>query len=106
MDELRAAHPFKNLDDRQLAALAGRGGRIHLLVAPLPEGGVRVRVADNGPGVPKEMRARIFEPGFSTKQRGWGIGLSLARRIVEESHGGKLALGASGGGAVFDVILP
>ena len=94
------------LTKNAIDALAGRGGTIHLLVAPLPEGGVRVRVADNGPGVPKDLRARIFEAGFSTKPRGWGIGLSLARRIVEESHGGKLQLVVSGGGAVFDVILP
>ncbi|MBI2796421.1 MAG: HAMP domain-containing histidine kinase [Gemmatimonadetes bacterium] len=87
-------------------ALAGRGGTIHLLVAPLPEGGVKVRVADNGPGVPRDLRTRVFDPGFSTKQRGWGIGLSLARRIVEETHRGKLQLVPGGGGAVFDVILP
>lgn len=105
-DQVLIEWVIESLVKNAIDALAGRGGRIHLLVAPLPEGGVRVRVADNGPGVPKELRARIFEPGFSTKQRGWGIGLSLARRIVEESHGGKLALGASGGGAVFDVILP
>ena len=72
----------------------------------MPEGGVRLRVADNGPGVPRDLRSRVFDAGFSTKQRGWGIGLSLARRIVEESHRGKLLLVPSEGGAVFDVILP
>jgi signal transduction histidine kinase len=47
----------------------------------------------------------VFEPGFSTKKSGWGIGLSLARRIVEENHRGKLVLAASEAGATFDVIL-
>jgi signal transduction histidine kinase len=86
-------------------ALAGRGGRIRLSTARLPDGGVRIRVADDGPGIPSSLRARVFEPGFSTKQSGWGIGLSLARRIVEENHRGKLILTAAESGATFDVIL-
>ena len=86
-------------------ALAGRGGRIRLSTARLSDGGVRIRVADNGPGIPSGLRARVFEPGFSTKQSGWGIGLSLARRIVEENHRGKLVLAAADSGATFDVIL-
>lgn len=86
-------------------ALAGRGGRISFSTARLSDGAVRVRVTDDGPGIPSSLRTRIFEPGFSTKQSGWGIGLSLARRIVEENHSGKLILGASDPGATFDVIL-
>src|SRR5262249_13909929 len=76
-------------------ALAGRGGRVDLKASPVPEGGVRIRVSDDGPGVPREIRKQVFQPGFSTKQRGWGIGLSLAKRIVEENHGGRLALVSS-----------
>jgi signal transduction histidine kinase len=86
-------------------ALAGRGGRIRFSTKPLPEGGVRIRVADDGPGIPSGLRARVFEPGFSTKKSGWGIGLSLARRIVEENHRGKLVLAVRDPGATFDVIL-
>ena len=71
----------------------------------LPEGGVRLRVADNGPGVPRRLRKRVFDAGFTTKERGWGIGLSLARRIIEENHNGKLLLADSDRGAVFDIIL-
>src|SRR5688572_21108074 len=85
-------------------ALAGRGGRIYITSARVPEG-VRIRVADDGPGVPRELRARVFEAGFSTKDRGWGVGLALTRRIVEENHGGQLALVPSPRGATFDVIL-
>jgi signal transduction histidine kinase len=90
-------------------ALAGRGGRVDLTAAPVPEGGVRLRISDNGPGVPREIRKQIFQPGFSTKQRGWGIGLSLAKRIVEENHGGRLMLvhtAPGDRGATFDIILP
>jgi len=87
-------------------ALGGRDGEVVVSASPLPEGGVRIRVADDGPGVPRSMRKRIFDAGFSTKDRGWGIGLSLARRIVEENHGGKLVLADTDRGAAFDVILP
>ena len=65
-----------------------------------------VTIDDDGPGVPRDLRARIFEPGFSTKQSGWGIGLALARRIVEENHGGSLRLAAADRGAAFEIILP
>jgi signal transduction histidine kinase len=65
-----------------------------------------VRVADDGPGIPRDLRARIFEPGFSTKESGWGIGLALAKRIIEENHRGRLVLAHADRGATFDVILP
>lgn len=87
-------------------ALAGRGGRVDLTAERLAEGSVRLRVADDGPGVNREIRKQIFRPGFSTKARGWGIGLSLAKRIVEENHGGRLVLVPSERGATFDIILP
>jgi signal transduction histidine kinase len=87
-------------------ALAGRGGTIRLGATPRPEGGACLRVADDGPGVPRDLRGRIFEPGFSTKTSGWGIGLSLARRIVEENHGGSLQLATADRGATFEIILP
>ena len=86
-------------------ALAGRGGRLRLETTALPEGGVRLRIADDGPGIPREHRARIFEPGFSTKPGGWGIGLALAKRIIEETHRGRLELAAGDRGATFDIIL-
>ena len=87
-------------------ALAGRGGTIRLAATPRPQGGACLRVADDGPGIPRDQRGRIFEPGFSTKTSGWGIGLALARRIVEENHGGTLQLAAADRGATFEIILP
>jgi signal transduction histidine kinase len=86
-------------------ALAGRGGIVRMSATAGPEESLVIRVADNGPGVPRELRSRVFEPGFSTKKSGWGIGLSLAKRIVEENHGGKLALASSEQGAAFEIIL-
>jgi len=88
-----------------LDALAGHGGEVEITAERTGDDEVRVRVADNGPGIPRELRSRVFEPGFSTKESGWGIGLSLARRIVEEGHGGRLELAPSTSGATFDVIL-
>ncbi len=96
---------IESLAKNAIDALAGRGGRVTMAAQELPEGRVRIRVKDNGPGVPRELRKRIFDPGFSTKEKGWGIGLSLARRIVTESHGGKLVLQPTTRGATFDIIL-
>ncbi len=87
-------------------ALAGHGGTLEISAERTADDEVRIRVADDGPGIPRELRARVFQPGFSTKEAGWGIGLSLARRIVEEAHGGRLELAPSSEGATFDVILP
>ena len=86
-------------------ALAGRGGRITVALKREPGHRAHITVVDDGPGVPRELRSRIFEPGFSTKQRGWGIGLSLARRIVEENHKGSLRQLATDRGAAFEIIL-
>lgn len=86
-------------------ALAGRGGRIRLAAERARNGDVVIRVSDDGPGVPRELRDRIFDPGFTTKTGGWGIGLSLAKRIVEENHGGKLVLLSPPQGATFEIIL-
>ncbi len=86
-------------------ALAGRGGRVAISVTPAAGDAVRIRVADDGPGIAREHRNTIFDAGFTTKERGWGVGLSLARRIVERNHDGRLVLVPSDRGAVFDVIL-
>jgi signal transduction histidine kinase len=96
---------LESLTKNAIDALAGRDGKVEISAEPLPEGRVRVRVSDDGPGVPREIRHQIFEPGFSTKEKGWGIGLSLARRIVRDSHGGELNLVPSERGATFDMVL-
>ncbi|HJP85799.1 MAG TPA: HAMP domain-containing sensor histidine kinase [Gemmatimonadaceae bacterium] len=96
---------LESLTKNAIDALAGRDGRVEISAEALPEGRVRVRVSDDGPGVPREIRHQIFEPGFSTKEKGWGIGLSLARRIVRDSHHGELLLVPSEKGATFDMVL-
>jgi signal transduction histidine kinase len=100
---------LENLIKNAVDALEGRGGRIVLRVAPgVLAGTVMVEVADSGDGVPWTMRKRIFEPGVSTKTSGWGVGLSLARRIIEENHNGRIELVASepGQGSTFRLTLP
>jgi signal transduction histidine kinase len=86
-------------------ALSGRGGTVRLSVRASGNR-VHLQVADNGPGIPVEIRSSLFEPGVTTKPGGWGIGLALARRIIEDVHGGRLSLQPSGPGAVFQVDLP
>ena len=100
------AWALENVVKNAIDALAGRGGKI--LVAAHAQGGeVHVHIADNGPGIDPLVRDRIFEPGVTTKAGGWGVGLSLTRRIVEELHGGRIVVRPrSGGGTVFDIVLP
>jgi signal transduction histidine kinase len=66
---------------------------------------LRVAVRDNGPGLSLEQRQRIFEPFFTTKTKGTGLGMAIARRIVE-AHGGQIAVGDPGRGAEIVITLP
>ncbi len=93
------------LTKNAIDALAGSPGNVRIFAKAMPEGRLRVRVEDDGPGIPRELRGKIFDPGFSTKEHGWGIGLSLAKRIVEDAHGGELILVPTDRGATFDIIL-
>lgn len=97
---------LESLVKNAVDALAGRGGAITLRVERSAGSGARVRVSDDGPGIPPQLRRKIFAAGFTTKERGWGIGLPLAKRIIEESHGGRLELLPSERGAVFEATLP
>lgn len=96
----------ESLVKNAIDAMAGRGGHITVRVERAAGGGARVRVADDGPGIPPKLQRKIFAAGFTTKERGWGIGLPLARRIVEESHNGRMRLVPSDRGAVFDLTFP
>ena len=67
-----------------------------------------LEVQDTGKGMPKSHFKSVFKPGFTTKARGWGLGLSLAKRIVEEYHKGKIFVKSSevGKGTTFRIELP
>ena len=71
-------------------------------------GRIYIDVSDNGKGIDRRHWKNVFRPGYSTKKRGWGLGLSLAKRIVEDYHGGSLTLAQSkpGHGATFRIELP
>jgi signal transduction histidine kinase len=92
------------------AEALGPGGTIELRAAER-SGAVVLAVADDGPGVPEAERERIFEPFYTTKPRGTGLGLAMAERIAK-AHGGVLRLapgagaGPHGAGACFELVLP
>jgi signal transduction histidine kinase len=82
------------------------GGRITLSTGSYDADSVYLCVADNGPGVAEEHRNRLFEPHFTTKPNGSGVGLFTSYGIVREHHGRLLYEGQPGRGAVFTVVLP
>jgi DNA helicase-2/ATP-dependent DNA helicase PcrA len=97
---------LENLIKNALDALAGSGGRIVVEAQGPSDRLVEIRVSDNGPGVSPEVRNTLFDPGISTKRGGWGVGLSLTRRIVEDVHGGRMYLAPTEVGATFVMSLP
>ena len=105
--EVLLSWALENLVKNALDALAGRGGEIQLKVREGPYGWLHLRVHDTGPGVDPELRDKIFDPGVSGKARGWGVGLTLSRRIIEVTHKGHIfLLNSEGEGATFDIRLP
>ena len=101
-DQLRQVHV--NLIVNACQAMGGRG-RLSLEGERTADGGARLRVRDDGPGVPEEDGRRIFEALFTTKAKGSGLGLALCRRIVN-AHGGSIVLEATPAGASFLLTLP
>jgi len=98
---------FENLIKNAVDALGEGGGSI-AIDARRDGAHVDVTVQDTGRGIPGALRDQVFRPGFTTKRRGWGLRLALARRIVEEYHDGtiKLVESRSGRGTTFSVRLP
>lgn len=98
---------LENLVKNAMDALAGRGGRIFVAAIAMDGRFVRIQVADDGPGIEPGIRRRIFEAGVSTKTAGWGVGLSLVRRIVEDYHHGRISVRPRrSGGTVFELRIP
>ncbi len=96
----------ENLLKNALDALEGEAGTI-TVTGRSAGGKVTLDVRDTGRGIERSAARHIFRPGFSTKQRGWGLGLSLAKRIVEDYHGGTLTLAETrpGQGTTFRIVL-
>ena len=97
---------IENLCKNAVDAMEGKG-RIQITVAEETERKVVLDVADNGKGIKKRDIQNVFTPGFTTKKRGWGLGLSLAKRIIEEYHHGRIYVKSSevGKGTVFRIDL-
>jgi len=75
-------------------AMAGRGS-LEICVDSRPDGGTAIEVTDSGHGLPRNRFRTVFRPGYTTKERGWGLGLTLARRIIDDYHGGRIYVKSS-----------
>ena len=83
----------ENLVKNAVDAMKGKGSlEVHIVEI---DDWIKIYVIDTGKGIPKNEFKKIFEPGFTTKKRGWGLGLSLTKRIVEDYHKGKIAIDRS-----------
>ncbi len=96
----------ENLLKNALDAMEGKGA-ISIEVKD-KDSEVQIDVSDTGAGIPKSNFQDVFKPGFSSKKRGWGLGLSLSKRIIEEYHKGKIFVHKStlGKGTTFRIVLP
>jgi signal transduction histidine kinase len=97
----------ENLLKNAMDALEGRGGEIIARGSRTGES-IQIDISDTGKGIDRREWKNVFRPGYSTKKRGWGLGLSLAKRIVEDYHGGSLVLLQSrvGFGTTFRIEIP
>lgn len=98
---------IENLLKNALDAMEGKAGQIHIR-AMEREKEVIIDISDTGKGMPNHLFRKVFEPGFTTKKRGWGLGLSLSKRIIEMYHEGKIFVKEAevGKGTTFRIILP
>ena len=96
---------IENLVKNAIDSMRGKG-EIDILISQ-DQKHTNIYISDTGKGIPKNLRQQIFSPGFTTKKRGWGLGLSLSKRIIEDYHNGKIVVGKSeiGRGTTFCVSL-
>jgi len=98
---------IENLIRNSIDSVSGEAGLIRLSMSQ-DQNNVKIRISDNGCGVPKKDWKNIFRPGFSTKKSGWGLGLSLCQRIINEVHKGDIYVLESriNSGTVFEINIP
>ena len=96
---------IENLIKNAIDAMQKKGA-LKLAITPLGKH-VKITISDTGKGMHKSLFKQIFKPGFTTKKRGWGLGLSLSKRIVEDYHKGKISVKKSeiGKGTTFEILL-
>jgi len=96
---------IENLTKNAVDAMAGEGGIIYSISKESQS--VIIDVSDTGKGIPSSKLKTVFEPGYTTKKRGWGLGLSLVKRIIEEHHNGKITVKHSqiDKGTTFRIVL-
>lgn len=96
---------IENLIKNALDAIKGKGDIS--IVVKYEEHRVLIDVSDSGKGIPSKSMKTVFQPGFTTKKRGWGLGLSLSKRIIKEYHHGKIYVLKSeiGKGTTFRISL-
>ena len=97
---------LENLIKNGIDAMKGKGVLGVFVVARGDQ--VEIIISDTGSGISSAHSSKIFEPGFSTKKRGWGLGLSLAKRIIVDYHQGKIGIKETflGKGTHFQILLP
>ena len=98
---------MENLTKNAVDAMSGEGS-IHITVQSLDQQVATILVKDTGKGIPRKNFKTVFNPGFTTKSRGWGLGLTLVKRIIEDYHDGKIYVKESelGKGTTFCIELP
>jgi len=98
---------IENLCKNAADAMENATGRIDIRVEPKGKT-IMINISDTGKGIRQKDIKNVFRPGFTTKQRGWGLGLSLAKRIVEDYHHGKIFVKHSevGRGTTFSIVIP
>ena len=96
---------IENLVKNAVDAMQGKGA-LDLQITNTAKK-IKIQVSDTGKGMPKSLFKQIFKPGFTTKKRGWGLGLSLSKRIIEDYHNGKIVVQKSevGKGTTFEILL-
>ena len=97
---------IENLVKNAIDAM-GNTGTIAIKILRGNEGKVFIDISDTGKGIPRSKLEHVFRPGFTTKKRGWGLGLSLSKRIMEQYHKGNLFVKESepGKGTTFRIVL-